>query len=553
MTAAFADRYDVLVLGTGAAGLTAALVAAHEGAHVGLFEKAALVGGTSALSGGVVWLPHNRVARQRGVQDSREQAIAYLDALSNDTMRPELVEAFVDTVDDLIDWIEAKTPLRLRLVDRYPDYHPEHPGALPGGGRSLEPTLGSTDPLGAWLDRMVGSPRRFLIGDIPSGGGTGVMSPKVEAERDAERLEGLGRGLVGGLLQGCLEAGVEPHLGARAEELLVESDRVVGVAFTTEQGRVEIRANRAVVIATGGFEWDPDLVSAFLRGPIEHPPGVRSNTGDGLRLAMRVGASLGGMPHAWWVPVVAPPGLLDDDGNQVATLLLRERTLPGSIMVNRHGARFANEAANYNALGAAFHAFDATEFAYANIPAWLVLDGRCVATYGCFGTAPGQSPPAWLIRAETLQDLAITIGIPPDALVGTVARWNAAVAAGRDDEFRRGESLYDGWCGDQRFYGTARATLGHLDQPPFYASPVHASTLGTKGGPLTTIDGQVLHVDGHVVPGLFAVGNAMAAPTGVAYGGAGGTLGPAMVFGYRAGRAAATLPMCRTTHEGIIP
>jgi len=532
------EHYDVVVLGTGAAGLTAALAAAQSGARVGLFEKSELVGGTTALSGGVIWLPDNPVARAEGVEDSREDALAYLAALSNDTMREEMVEAFVDTVGELVEWLDNKTPVRLRLVPRYPDYHPEHPGGRPGGGRSLESDLVSTDPIGAWVDRLVGAPRRMLIGEIPSGGGTGVLAPHVKEERDNDHVEGLGRGLVVSLLQGCLDAGVEPHTGARATELLVDDGRVEGVRLEGADGDVVVRA-RAVVIATGGFEWDDDLVRAFLRGPVENMPTSRANTGDGLRLAMRVGAELGSMQFAWWVPVVAPPGLVDADGQPGSLLLLRERTIPGTVMVNKQGARFANEAANYNALGGAFHVFDPVEFAYANIPAWLILDSRCVDRYGCFGTAPGQPAPDWLVRAETVAELAAAIDVPADALAETLDRFNEHVDAGHDPDYRRGESIYDGWCGDQRHYGTPQATLGRVDTAPYFAVQVHPSTLGTKGGPRTTIDGEVVHVSGASVPGLYAVGNAMAAPTGIAYGGAGGTLGPALVFGYRAGRAAA--------------
>jgi succinate dehydrogenase/fumarate reductase flavoprotein subunit len=532
------EQYDVVVLGTGAAGLTAALAAAQSGARVGLFEKAEKIGGTTALSGGVIWLPDNPVARAEGIEDSREDALAYLAALSNDTMREEMVEAFVDTVDELVDWLGAKTPVRLKLVARYPDYHPEHPGGRPDGGRSLESHLVCTDPIGDWVDRMLGAPRRLLIGEIPSGGGTGVLAQEVRDERESAHLEGLGRGLVASLLEGCLAAGVEPRTGLRAVGLLEEERQVVGVRLAGSDGELVVRA-RSTVIATGGFEWDRDLVQGFLRGPIEHPPTARGNTGDGLRLAMRAGAELGGMQFAWWVPVVTPPGLVDAAGDSTSTLLLRERTLPGTVMVNRQGVRFANEAANYNALGAAFHEFDPVSFSYANIPAWLILDSRCVEQYGCFGTAPGQAPPDWLVRADDLPELAQAIDVPAEALAATLTRFNEHADAGHDPDFSRGESRYDGWCGDQRLYGTPQATLGRVDTPPYFAVQVHPSTLGTKGGPRTTIDGEVLDVTGATIAGLYAAGNAMAAPTGIAYGGAGGTLGPAMVFGYRSGRAAA--------------
>ncbi|MFD7407856.1 FAD-dependent oxidoreductase [Streptomyces sp. NPDC059866] len=530
------DEYEVVVLGTGAAGLTAALAAASHGASVGLFEKADCVGGTTALSGGVVWLPANRYAAEAGLGDNRTQALTYLEALSNGSMRPEMAETFVDQVEPTLDWLERETPLRLKLVPGYPDYHPEHPGGLPEGGRSLEPELIGTADLGDWRDRIVGHPRRLYIGEIPSGGGTGVIAPELMRQREARSLEGLGRGLVAALLKGCLERGVEPHTGMRAKELLVEDGRVAGVRFTSASGSHRVRARKAVIIATGGFEHDGELVRDFLRGPVAHPPGVESNTGDGLRMAMRLGARLSAMREAWWVPVVLVPGA---DGKTSPTLLLRERTLPGTLMVNALGRRFTNEAANYNALGAAFHAFDVVSFSYANLPAWLLLDDACVKSYGVFGTAPGSQAPGWLIRADTLDGLAERIGVPAEALTATVERFNSFAQAGRDPDFHRGESIYDGWCGDRSRYRTPQATLGTFATGPFYAVPVHPSTLGTKGGPRTSTTGAVLDVDGTVIEGLYAVGNAMAAPTGMAYGGAGGTLGPALVFARLAGRHAA--------------
>lgn len=530
------DRYDVVVLGTGAAGLVAALTAAEQGASVGLFEKTDRVGGTTALSGGIVWLPNNKYAAEAGVTDSREQALTYLDSLSNGSMRPEMVAAFVDNVADTVDWLEHKTPLRLKLVPRYPDYHPEHPGGLPGGGRSLEPELFDTTALGPWQDRLTGAPRRLYISEIPSGGGTGVIAPELMRQRTSASQEGLGRGLVAALLAGCLERGVEPQTGMRATTPLTEGDRVVGVRFESKTGVREVRAERAVVIATGGFEHAPELVRDFLGGPVSHPPGVASNTGDGLRLAMRLGAHLSGMHEAWWVPVVLAG---DPDGTPTPTLLLRERTLPGTLMVNAHGRRFTNEAANYNALGAAFRTFDPNSFSYANIPAWLVLDDACARKYGVFGTAAGSKAPDWLLHADTLDELAKRIDVPANALKTTVARFNDHVRSGHDPDFHRGESTYDGWCGDQSHYGTPQATLGTVETGPFHAVRVHPSALGTKGGPHTTTTGQVIRADGTPIEGLYAAGNAMAAATGMAYGGAGGTLGPAMVFAHLAGRHAA--------------
>ena len=532
------QTYEVVVLGSGAAGLTAALAAADSGATVCVLEKGEKIGGTTALSSAVIWLPGNQYAREAGVSDSRADGLAYLDSLSHGMILPELAEAFVDTVGELTGWLEDRTPVRLQLVRGFPDYHPEHPGGKPGGGRSIEPSLFSFDTIPGWADRVAGTPRRMTVADTPTGGGTGVIEPAVLAERERTSTEGLGRALIGGLLAGCLEHGVAPVTGARATRLVTRDGAVTGVEITSADGSRQVVHAKAVILATGGFEYDEALVRDFLRGPMRLPAGVPTNTGDGLRMAMRVGAQLGNMREAWWVPVVKFPGERPDGGNNVF-LVLRERTLPGSIVVNDRGHRFTNEAANYNALGGAFHAFDPTSFRYVNQPCWLVFDQAFADNYGCFGNAPGAPVPDFITRASSLPELADAIGLPAAELGETVRRWNKMADAGHDDDFGRGDSVYDGWCGDRTRYPGRAATMGRLDTPPYYAVELIGSTLGTKGGPRTNADGQVLDVDGATIPGLFAAGNVMAGPTGMVYGGAGGTLGPAMIFGYRAGRAAA--------------
>jgi hypothetical protein len=408
----------------------------------------------------------------------------------------------------------------------------------PAVGRSLEPELFSFRQIPGWGERMIGTTRPMRVSETPIGGGTGILPPEVAAERQAAEIEGLGRAMVGALLKGCLDHDVVPRTGHRAVELVTDGDRVSGVRFETADGPVEV-ATGAVVLATGGFEFDADLARDFLRGPMRFPAGVPTNTGDGLRMAMKLGARLGNMREAWWVPVAALPKP-EGQEHQPVLLVLRERTLPRSLIVNRTGRRFTNEAANYNALGGAFHEFDPTTFAYRNLPCWLVFDQGFVERYGGFGAGPGGPLPDWVLRAPDLPSLAERIGVPGDALGATVARFNELVAAGHDDDFRRGDSAYDGYCGDRSQYPGVAATLGPVDTAPYYAVELHSSALGTKGGPRTDVDGAVLDVDGNTVAGLFAAGNAMAGPTGMVYGGAGGTLGPALVFGYRAGRAAVT-------------
>ena len=534
------DSYDVVVLGSGAAGCTAALTAAVEGASVALLEKGDGFGGTTAMSGAIVWIPANPIAARHGVSDSPEDALRYLDSLSHGLIDPTLAETLVRTGGEMLSYLEARTPVRFRLLERYPDYHPEHPGGLPGGGRSLEPELFSFDELGPWGDRIAPevTVRRLRLCEQSHGGGTGVIADDVLREREAADIRSCGLALIGALLRGCLDHGVEAETGVRARDLIVSDGRVTGVEVEIGGERRTVHARSGVVLATGGLEWNPELVRAFLRGPMTGPASTPTNTGDGLRMAMRVGVSLGNMREAWWMPVFQIPG---DTylGHPRSVLTLRERTVPGTIMVNRRGVRFTNEAANYNAQGAAFHTFDMAAFDYANIPAWVVFDERCFRAYGFSSVAPTDDPPDWFARGDTVAELAAAIGVPADALTETVQRFNAnVISTGRDPEFGRGDSAYDYWNGDQTRPGHA-ATLGTLEQPPYYALQLHSGTLGTKGGPRTDADGRVLDLDGAVIDGLYAAGNAMAGVTGMVYGGAGGTIGPAMTFGFRAGRHAA--------------
>ena len=540
-----ADEVDVIVLGSGAAGLVAALAASDSGASVALFERAGLLGGSTAISGGVCWVPMNHHMDEAGMPDSREDALRYLESLSLGQMDPVLAQAFVDGARATVEWLERVTDLEFATIPGYPDYHPEHPGGRPEGGRSLDPGLFSYRNLGPWASLVAASKRsvRLRITDTTLGGGTGFLDDATLAHREEHDLRGCGAALVGPLLAALLNAGIEPVLGARATELVVEDGRVRGVRITIESADQPdmshlVRARRGVVIATGGFEWNPELVTSFLRGPMTSPASVPSNEGDGLLMAMRAGASLANMPQAWWAPTVSVPG--DEAfGRPRATLLNRERTLPGSIMVNRAGHRFANEAANYNALGGAFHHLDPADFGYSNLPCWLIFDGRNARTFGSFGTPAGTPIAEWITRADTLAGLADLLGVDTASLTDTVSRWNDFVDAGDDADFGRGRSAYDRWSGDGRYRGELPSTLGRLDEAPYFAVEVHPGTLGTSGGPRTDADGRVLDSAGLPIPGLFAAGNAAAAPTALAYGGAGGTLGPIIVFGRAAGLAAA--------------
>lgn len=538
------DGVDLVVLGSGAAGLTAAVTAAVSGARVVVLEKSDRFGGTSAWSGGAVWIPCNPLQEQLGVEDSREEALTYLESLSLGLIDPDLAAAFVDGGPEMVRFLLDRTPVEFEICKEFPDYHPEHPGGKPAGGRSLQCPLYPFDELGDWADRVSlgrqmaagAAGTHVLLTETPLGHAAPAGVPATELARRLERDErGLGQSLVGRLLRGCLDHGVDLRASHRATGLVVEDGRVVGVRADAPDGPVEVRAAAGVVLATGGFEWDEELARTFLRGPLQRPVSIETNTGDGLRMAMEVGVTLGNMREAWWTATIDVDG---PDGRTIPWMINGERTRPRTIMVNRSGRRFANESANYNAFGAAFHVIDATTYAYANLPAWMLMDRGYLDRYSIGGWDGTGATPGWVVEAPSLPELAERLGIDPDALVATVARWNRQVEAGVDDDFGRGRSAHDQWWGDPTLTGSVRANLGPLDTGPYYAVEVHAAALGTKGGPRTDGEGRVLGLDGAAVPGLYAAGNVMASVMGMTYGGAGGTLGPAMTFGFLAARHA---------------
>ncbi|KUP97246.1 FAD-dependent oxidoreductase [Thermobifida cellulosilytica] len=533
------DEYDVIVLGTGAAGLTAAVTAARGGARVGLFEKAREVGGTTAWSGGHVWIPCNPHQAAIGVSDSKEEAFTYIMSLSRGLLEERLIRAYLDAGPEMVEFLDREAGTEFHAVPDFPDYHPEHPGGKPGGGRTIECPLFPFTELGEWQHRVTRTPYYPNEHLTMSETSLGAVVPEVPSEEELARRaandeRGRGQALVGRLLKALLDLGVQPQVEHRARELVVADGRVRGVRFETPQGPREVRARRGVVLATGGFEWNEEYKRAFLRGPLTHPVSVPTNTGDGLYMAMKVGAMLGNMREAWWIPAAdLPEGI----NSMNRAMINADRTRPRSIMVNRKGRRFTNEAANYNAFGGAFHVEDVTSFDYANLPSWLIFDQGYLRAYGTIGPHPaGEEPPAWLKGYPTLEALAEDVGLPADELVATVRRWNENVANGHDPDFGRGESAHDRWWGDPAYKRDVRGTLGPIDDPPYYAIKVVSGGLGTKGGPRTDEHARVLDLDGRVIEGLYAAGNVMASPFGMTYGGAGGTLGPAMVFGYLAGR-----------------
>lgn len=524
---------DVVVLGSGGAGLTAALAAAVHGASVEVYEKASTVGGTTAVSGGIVWIPaHNRAADG---ELSADDAMAYLRAQSLGFMDDDLVETFVTTGAPMLDFVEAHSDLVFEVAAGFPDYKPELPGGKPGGGRSLNAKPFDLSLIGEWSDRISSFPADFSNVGIDA-----ETRARIHASVDSESGNYCvaGTALIAGLLKGLLDRGISPHTGARATELVADALGITGVQIQQRDRDFRVRARKAVILGTGGFEWDQRLVEAYLRGPMRGAVSPPNNTGDGLRMAMAHGADLANMGEAWWVPIVAIPGDTFEGRPRSRSVRL-ERTRPRSIIVNRAGKRFLNEAGEYNSMAGPFHFLD-PKLGYANDPAWIVFDSLHLKHYGFLGVDPDGPVPEWFCQSADLDELGEKTGIDPAGLAATLAAWNENVADGRDPDFSRGASAYDGYWGDDKAATMAGKTLGPIDTAPYFAVPVSIGAMGTKGGPRTDRDGRVLHVSGTAITGLFAAGNAMAGATGKAYGGAGGTIGPAMVFGYRAGYTAAT-------------
>jgi len=535
---------DVVVAGTGAAGLAAALAAREAGASVVLLEKAHVVGGTTAISGGVIWVPNNRQMAEAGLRDSRDEAIAYIERMAEGRGDRALIERFVDESVRVVKFLEDHAAIRFHSLIDYPDYQPELPGGR-NGGRPLDQDLFDTAELGAWSARLRRNPvnggapmtiREAMAWNVfanPSG------FPYREVRDRAKRgLVHGGTALAGRLLKACLDRGIEPELSTRARELVTNDDGMV-IGLRVEQAGVgrRIRARKGVILASGGFEWNGDLCRAFLQGIPTHPATPPANEGDGLLMAMAVGAELGAMSEAWWCPSVVVPDEMYD-GLPMYRPEFSVRCLPHSIIVNRRGARFTNEAHNYNDMTKPFFHHDPWHCEPLNVPAWLIVDQSYLDRYVFLTAVPGRPVPDWIARADTPEDLAAKLGIEPEGLRATLDRFNRFAETGEDTDFGRGDSAFSRFYGDRA--APANPNLGKVERAPFYGVRIHPGTLGTKGGPKVTIDAQVRRVNGAIIDGLYAAGNAMGAFCGPGYPGPGITIAVALTWGVLAGRHAAT-------------
>ncbi|GAA4845673.1 FAD-dependent oxidoreductase [Pseudonocardia benzenivorans] len=529
-TGDLAREHDMVVVGAGAIGLTAALVAADAGARVAVLEKAPYLGGTSAVSGGMFWIPMNTRMAALGLTDDREDALRYLRAVTAGRTADDVLAALVDRGPEMLDFLERRAGLRMAPMDNFPDYHPEWDGAHPGG-RSLDPELYDITQMG----ELAGSLRPdlrlpFTMREYEEWRIFTRFPTEMLERRAAAGLVARGRALVAPLVAACSDAGVTLVTGCAAQRLVVEDEAVAGVV-TAAGDRVPARA---VVLACGGFEWSPEMVDNFLSGPVHGSCSPPHNTGDGIRMAAKAGVGLGSMREAWWGPMVLVPGD-ETDGAQTGTLLRFERTGPHTVIVNRNGRRFVNEAHNYNDMTKAFHLFDPGAYDFANLPAYLIFDERHLREYGFLSHRAGLPTPSWIRTAPTVAELAAQLEIDPAGLTETLDRFNEHARNGVDPDFNRGASAYDRYWGDQH---APHPALGPVETPPFYAVEVVSGVIGTKGGIVTDGEGRALDTFGDPVPGLYAAGNTTAHLMGPGYPGAGATLGPGSTMAYAAGLAA---------------
>lgn len=551
---------DALVVGSGAGGFASALAARALGLDTLLIEKTKYYGGTTAFSGGGMWIPNNPVLKREGMRDSEEDARTYLDAvlaLNEDNVSPERRQMYLTEGPKAVEFLESQsTHLRFSWVRGYPDYHPELPGGSKAG-RQIEPqavdgrALGAErnnmrrtrpmapQPFGMWI--MIGEARDLSL--IGHSWKARALAVKLAVRGLAAQLRGKkmenfgGQMLIGGLRAALLEKGVPLWLQTRLTELITEDGAVIGAVVYRDGRPLRVRTRGGVIITSGGFERNEEMRHQYQREPItsQWTLGSSGNTGDAIRAGLAIGASVSLMDDAWWAP-----GILTPEGRSV--FLLMERQYPGGIMVNSGGERYTNEAAPYVNVGHAMYEADGTG---ANrVPSWFLVDRHFRNRYKLGPFLPRQRiPREWfdsgvVVRAGSISELADKMQVPRDKLDATVDRFNGFAGSGRDAEFLRGDSAYDRYYSDPK--QKPNPSLGPIDTPPYYAFKMVPGDLGTKGGLLTDEHARVLREDGSALPGLYAAGNASASIMGHEYPGPGCTIGAAVTFGYVAAKHLAT-------------
>lgn len=550
---------DLLVIGSGAGGLAAALTAREQGLEVLVVEKTGLFGGASAISGGAIWIPGNRQARAAGLDSDLAAARTYLEQVIGPDYDAALIEAYLTHGAEALAFLESHTELRLRVRPHSPDYHGELAGAS-DGGRVLEVETYDGRALGPLFEHLRPPPASMLLF-----GGMMVNRVDVQHFLDARRswrslrhCLGLltryardrlrhargtrltvGNALMARLLASTRQRNIPLWRHAAVDGLLVEDGVVTGARILHEGRLVQLSARRGVVLATGGFGASPEAPAQRPGTGDDHrsmtPAG---STGDGLRLGEAAGAAIGSglASRFYWAPVSV---LRRADGSTEAfPHLVTDRAKPGMIAVDRQGRRFVNEADSYHRFVTAMLADPARRS-----PCHLLCDSRALAAYGLGLARPAPAGnqalirAGYLLRADSLEALATQMGVDPATLAGTVARYNAHAREGRDPDFGKGDSSYNRAQGDPGH--PVHPCLAALEAPPFYAVRLHTGDLGSAAGMRTDANARVLDARGQPVPGLYAAGNDMHSIMNGTYPGPGITLGPALTFGYLAGRHAA--------------
>ena len=547
---------DVLVVGSGAGGMLSALVAAKNRADVLIVEKDRLWGGTSATSGGGIWIPGSDQAREAGFEDDPDEAFAYLRALSADNVPDDNIRAYVDNAAPMLRWVTANTGVRYLSLP-YPDYHAENPGGSTRGYRTHLPLQFDGRLLGNDLKtQRFPSPAASLFGYLQwTFAETYELLYRTKGwfkhlvvnmakywldwpfrftSRKDRRLT-LGNALTGGLRHALNDAAVPLWLSTPLDQLVREGDRVTGAIVKKDGRPFRIGVRKGVVLAAGGFDKNQAMRdgNAPLYPTALYSGGVTSNTGDSIRAAEAIGAGTMNMQSAWAAPVFHVPG---EDRGRLCTI---ERALPGCIMINQRGERYLNEAASYHVTGQLM-AKREHEHGDAS-PSWMVFDHRFRHQFPMGPLLPLM--PDWLQsggvraimkKARTIEELAVRIAVDPARLAATIGRFNEHAAKGEDPEFHRGAAAYDKMYGDPR--NAPNPCLRPLTEGPFYAMPIYPGDIGTNGGLRTNARAQVVDEAGNAIAGLYAVGNNAASAMGESYPGAGVTIGPAMTFGYVAAR-----------------
>jgi 3-oxosteroid 1-dehydrogenase len=560
---------EFLVVGSGGGGMTAALRAHDSGLDTLVIEASDKFGGSTGLSGGALWVPNNLHMSGTGIADSFEEGLQYVRKVAGERGDDPRVRAYVEHAPHMTKYLETRTAVKLMPCQQYCDYYPEYPGGKPGA-RTIEPVPFSARKLGVHAAELRRSGQGLVLGRM---GVTAVdahllvqfsfraylllawmflrywLDIPARLKGKADNRLTLGTALVGRMRKSMLDRNIPLWLDTRASELIVQGGRVVGARATREGKPINIYARAGVLLASGGFERNLEMRQQYQQEPItaSWTAGSPSNLGDGIKMGAAVGGSLDLMDEAWWTPVTMLP-------NDYAWLLVVEKSMPGSIIVNLAGRRFTNEAAPYGDVVHAIYA--ANQPTAPSVPSFLVFDARYRRSYPVGPLGPSKLQPdkavgrrlrrEFLHKADTLRELAQRIGVDAAGLEETVNRFNALALAGKDEDFGRGESAYD------RYYSDAKigpnSSLAPLVEAPFYAIAVYPGDLGTKGGLRTDVHARVLTKENKVIDGLYATGNCSASVMGTSYPGAGGTIGPAMTFGYLAAAHAAAAVSSATTH-----